>query len=189
MKPLNSVKSAIMARSLCLSGVLLLAACGNLTGLDGSSKFSCKAPPGVHCTSVTANYHNRGPADAGDGKRPAAAGERSSPPAPPTAIAPGLDPVALRSPVRVLRLWVKAWEDSDRDLVDQSFVYVRVDDGQWRLAHVSPAQREAYAPLRPPASPSSGPTAAAPGTNLIKDGADAGHGAMAAPPAIEPPRQ
>lgn len=189
MNPSNSVKSAILARSLRLSGVLLLSACGNLTGLDGSSKFSCKAPEGVHCTSVTANYYNRGPAGAGDGKRPEVEGEQSSALAPQTAMAPGLDPVALRSPVRVLRLWVKAWEDSDRDLVDQSFVYVRVDDGHWRAAHVRRAEHEAYAPLRPPAAPAPGPAAAAPGATVAKEGADAGHGAVGAPPAIEPPRQ
>ncbi|GAB2855797.1 hypothetical protein GCM10027277_25450 [Pseudoduganella ginsengisoli] len=193
MKLPNTVKPAVLALSTWASSVLLLSACGNLTGLDGSSKFSCKAPEGVHCTSVTANYYNRGPVGAGEEARRHAAEGSAPASAPRPAMAPGLDPVALRSPVRVLRLWVKAWEDSDRDLVDQSYVYVRVDDGRWQVAHVQREEREVYAPLRPPAAPlsgpSSGPSVASPGPAAAKEGADLGHGAMGMPPAIEPPRQ
>lgn len=189
MKLPNTVKPAVLAWSACAASVLLLSACGNLSGLDGSSKFSCKAPEGVHCTSVTANYYNRGSASTGEVARREGAELRPAAPAPQPAMAPGPDPVALRSPVRVLRLWVKAWEDSDRDLVDQSYVYVRVDDGRWQVAHVQRAEREAYAPLRPPAAPSPASAMASPEPAAAKEGADIGHGAMGAPAAIEPPRQ
>jgi conjugal transfer pilus assembly protein TraV len=189
MKLPTTVNPAILARSAYASSLLLLSACGNLTGLDGSSKFSCKAPEGVHCTSVTANYYNRGSTSAGETARREGAESRPAAPASQPALTPGLDPVALRSPVRVLRLWVKAWEDSDHDLVDQSYVYVRVDDGHWQVAHVQRAERKAYASLPPPAAPPSGPAVVPPGPAAAKEGADIGQGAMGMPTAIEPPRQ
>lgn len=56
----------------------------------------------------------------------------------------------LRSPARILRLWFKPWEDADRDLYDQGYVYVRVDNGQWLIDHAQQRIRDAYAPVRPP---------------------------------------
>ena len=55
-----------------------------------------------------------------------------------------------RSSARVLRLWFKPWEDADRDLYDQGFVYVQIDSGGWLIQHVPRQIREAHAPLRPP---------------------------------------
>ena len=45
----------------------------------------------------------------------------------------------LRSSARILRLWFKPWEDADRDLYDQGYVYVQIDAGQWLIDH---AQRQ-----------------------------------------------
>ena len=56
----------------------------------------------------------------------------------------------LRSSARILRLWFKPWEDADRDLYDQGYVYVQIDSGQWLVEHAQRRIREAYAPLRPP---------------------------------------
>jgi conjugal transfer pilus assembly protein TraV len=56
----------------------------------------------------------------------------------------------LRSSARILRLWFKPWEDADRDLYDQGYVYVQIDGGQWLIEHAQRQIREAYAPLRPP---------------------------------------
>lgn len=56
-----------------------------------------------------------------------------------------LDPsadMALRSPPRVLRLWTQAWEDRDGDLHDQTYVYVLIDSGQWRMAHIRQQTRQ-----------------------------------------------
>ena len=59
-------------------------------------------------------------------------------------------PLPLRSSARILRLWFKPWEDADRDLYDQGYVYVQIDSGQWLIEHAQRQIREAYAPLRPP---------------------------------------
>lgn len=50
--------------------------------------------------------------------------------------------MALRSPPRVLRLWTQAWEDRDGDLHDQTYVYVLIDSGQWRMAHIRQQTRQ-----------------------------------------------
>jgi len=72
-----------------------------------------------------------------------------------TALAPSTtaspSSIPIRSSARILRLWFKPWEDADRDLHDQGYVYVRVDDGHWLVEHAQRQIREAYAPLRPPA--------------------------------------
>lgn len=174
--------------ALCLLGMSALTACGNLTGLDGASKFSCKAPEGVHCTSVTANYFNRGASAKASEVR--ASGIDASPVVAVQAAVPlnGLDPMALRSPVRLLRLWIKAWEDSDRDLADQSYVYVRVDDGHWQIKHVQRAERDTYAPLRPPVSAPASQPAMTTGTAAPREGIALPGGAMATSPATDATR-
>jgi conjugal transfer pilus assembly protein TraV len=161
-------------------GCLLLAGCGNLSGLGGSEHYGCKAPVGVQCESVSGNYYNsvrgtsRLPAvESGPGTlKPAGLNKVAltgygTPASGGTDELSGYAPIPLRSPPRVLRLWVKAWEDADHDLVDQSYVYVRIDQGKWQLDHVQRQVREAYAPLRPPAKDAAvsaqAPTGAVPG--------------------------
>lgn len=143
---------------------LLMAGCGNMSGLGGSEQYGCKAPAGVQCQSVSGNYYNsvrgttRLPA-AGTGAQPvplvpvmnASLNRRANlPTAQAVTEATGYEPQPLRSSPRILRLWIKPWEDADHDLVDQSYVYVQVDQGKWMLDHVQRQVREAYAPLRAP---------------------------------------
>ncbi|MTW10162.1 TraV family lipoprotein [Pseudoduganella eburnea] len=143
---------------------LLMAGCGNMSGLGGSEQYGCKAPAGVQCQSVSGNYYNsvrgttRLPAT-GTGAQPvpsvplmnASLNRRANLPID-HAVAgeAGYEPQPLRSSPRILRLWIKPWEDADHDLVDQSYVYIRVDQGKWMLDHVQRQVREAYAPLRAP---------------------------------------
>ena len=67
----------------------------------------------------------------------------------------------LRAAPRVLRLWIKPWEDADRDLNGESLVYVQVDNGRWLVDHVQRQVREAYAPVRPGKLPTSASKAGA----------------------------
>lgn len=143
-----------------LTGSLALAGCTSIAGLGGGSGYACKAPPGVICDSVSGVYANA-LADRLPGRRapaapplapltaspaPGAALPKVAPPVP----AQGMPVSSLRSSARVLRLWVKPWEDADGDLIDQSYVYVQVDAGQWLIEHAQRQIREAYAPVRPP---------------------------------------
>ena len=67
----------------------------------------------------------------------------------------------LRAAPRVLRLWIKPWEDADRDLNGESLVYVQVDNGRWLVDHVQRQVREAYAPVRQGKLPASASKASA----------------------------
>lgn len=148
--------------------LLPLGACMNMSGLGGDSKYACKAPEGVACDSVSGTYANalhynlpsqrarRSPAARQDesDKRAREATTRAAFPATAGDSGPGVAPSPLRSQARVLRLWIKPWEDADGDLYDQGYVYVQVDNGQWLIDHVQRQIRDAYAPLKPPPKPS-----------------------------------
>lgn len=167
-----------------------LCGCGNMSGLGGSEQYGCKAPAGVQCQSVSGTYFN---GIRGTGRLPpAGASGKSERPAALTAtafdtrkalvtngggtLASGYEPLPLRSPSRILRLWIKPWEDADHDLVDQSYVYVRVGQGKWMLDHVQRQVREAYAPLRPPSKDQVATAPAPAAATLAPMGASSGSG-------------
>ncbi|MGK5060355.1 TraV family lipoprotein [Janthinobacterium sp. LB2P49] len=159
--PSNSFRvKNLSATAVCL---MLLAGCGDMTGLGGKSEYACKAPEGVQCNSVSGNYYNSLPS--GGGAAAKGAPTKGTPRAVPRSMytmakaassgssmqgQPAFEPTALRSPPRVMRLWIKPWEDSDHDLHDQSFVYLQTDPGRWQIAHAQRQIRDAYAPLKPP---------------------------------------
>ncbi len=174
--------SAIAAVLACTAG------CSSITGLDGSSQYACKAPEGVKCESVSGNYHNAlqnnlpsqrrstGAAIAASrpehqrASGPVVAG-RADPSSMPPVVAtaagvgspvpgPAWQATPLRSGPRVLRLWIKPWEDADRDLNGESLVYVQVDNGRWLVDHVQRQAREAYRSVRPARLPASAGKAA-----------------------------
>jgi conjugal transfer pilus assembly protein TraV len=167
-----------------MGGLLALAAvlpgCA-ITGLDGESSFACKAPEGVRCESVSGTYYNalqnRLPAQRRSTAPPVDTSPQAAPPsgtprAAPTMLNASTRPAAagegaayvaapLRAAPRVLRLWIKAWEDADRDLVGESLVYVQVDSGRWLVDHVQRQQREPFVPIRAPRLPAATKSAGA----------------------------
>lgn len=151
-----------------------LSGCGSMTGFtDSGSKFACKAPPGVICTSVSgvyANVQQNNLPSLQTGSRPGMAsyamptGGGAFPVA-----APGMP---IRSQARVLRIWVAPWRDDDDTLHDQSYMYVMVDQGKWLVERSRESTvRKTMTRLRPlgqPRTASAGTqateTGAAPGT-------------------------
>jgi conjugal transfer pilus assembly protein TraV len=153
-----------------------LSGCASLSGVGGTSEFACKAPDGVRCDSVSGNYANAlqhnlpsqqpKPRSApGSALAPDAAPARAPEGAPPPMRSVSLGapaPLAgdvyrapqLRSQARILRLWYKPWEDADRDLYDQGYLYVQIDAGRWLIDHAQRKVRAEYAPIRPPRSAS-----------------------------------
>ncbi|HCY63213.1 MAG TPA: conjugal transfer protein TraV [Oxalobacteraceae bacterium] len=160
MKP--SIFSKARSVSLLLTAGLS-AGCASITGLNGSAEYGCKAPLGVRCDSVSGTYYNaiqnnlpsQQPARKPEGSSMIPARPQPAAlPANATAVATAAPTVAalpLRAQPRVLRLWYKPWEDADRDLYDQGYVYVQVDNGRWLIDHAQQRIRDAYTPLRPPA--------------------------------------
>ena len=140
-----------------------LAGCVKLSGMSGSPRYACQAPEGVACQSVSGTYANTVGHQATRPSKAAtsAAGHASTSELPlathaalsTTTASP--DGLPLRTAPRVLRLWIKPWEDADGDLHDQGHVYLQIDDGRWQLQHIQHAPRhlrEAVAPV-PPAQP------------------------------------
>lgn len=134
----------------------ILAGCASVSGIGGASSYGCQAPAGVACESVSGTYSNTAGRRASPAVAHAAPVARSAPAAARPASAPAATPrtalitLAIRAPGRILRLWVKPWEDSDGDLHEEGHVHVQVDGGRWLLDHVHRQIREAYAPIRPP---------------------------------------
>jgi len=131
-------------RSVCLiASVLALAlggCAGTLTGMDGESKFSCKAPDGVTCSSLSGVYANAvannlpGLRKDGKGDPAAQSPSKESPDGTITGQAASSgDP--LRTQARVLRIWIAPWEDTEGDLHDQSYIYVVANAGRWTIEH------------------------------------------------------
>ena len=167
-----------------VGGVIVLAAvlpgCA-ITGLDGESKYACKAPEGVRCDSVSGTYYNALQNNLPSQRRSAAPPVDTSPQGAPAGSPPRAAPTMLnastrpatgdegaayvaaplRAAPRVLRLWIKAWEDADRDLVGESLVYVQVDNGRWLVDHVQRQQREPFVPIRAPRPPAATKSAGA----------------------------
>lgn len=118
-----------------LGGVLLSGCASTMSGLDGEAKFACKAPEGVSCASLSGVYANA-VADNLPGLRkdkPAPTVAQQTPP-PIQGRAPSSGE-PIRTPPKVLRLWIAPWEDADGDLHDQSYVYVVADRGRWVIEH------------------------------------------------------
>lgn len=147
---------------------LPLAACMNLSGLDGSSQYGCQAPAGVKCESVSGTYYNslknnlpsqrshdlslapnKTPSRFTPVKLDSASSGASSAGQPDQGSA-SAEPMPLRSQGKVLGLWFKPWKDADGDLFDEGHVYVQVDNGDWLIDHVQQRIRDAYAPVRAP---------------------------------------
>jgi conjugal transfer pilus assembly protein TraV len=54
----------------------------------------------------------------------------------------------LRSPERILRVWVAPFEDADGDLHDQRYLYLTVYRGQWSIEAARKQIREQYKAIR-----------------------------------------
>ena len=131
---------------------LALAGCaGTMSGLDGPGRFSCKAPDGITCASLSGVYANAlqnhlpgqaGSIDAARSERAAATIQRPVP--------------SFGEPIRraqkVRRVWLAPWEDDDEVLHDQSYLYLVVDPGRWQVEHARRQAGEGYRPVRPPAA-------------------------------------
>lgn len=139
--------------------MLGLSGCAGMTGLDGQGSFSCKAPDGISCASLSGVYTNAVQNNLPGQRTPTKADK-----VPETKTR--IDAAALRSgdPLRsaqqVRRVWLAPWEDEDEVLHDQSYFYLVVDPGRWQIEHSRRKATESYRPVMPPRAflPQSPPT-------------------------------
>ncbi|SCZ85032.1 type IV conjugative transfer system lipoprotein TraV [Nitrosomonas mobilis] len=135
--------------------LLILGGCTTLSGYDGGSKFACKAPDGVSCSSMSGVYANavqnnlpvlgkKGNPDnppasrsnkdskADDSYHPAGVEAQATSTIIGNAPRSG-DPILIKP--KLLRVWLAPWEDADGDLHDQSYIYMLADYGRWIIEH------------------------------------------------------
>lgn len=182
-------RTAILATpAMLLAAALLTGGCAStLSGVGGTSEYSCKAQPGVHCESVSGIYQNalqrnlpgqrpsptRAPApeskEPGDARAQmvALAVARPADTSPAPRLPSQIGPTPLRSSARILRMWFKPWEDADHDLFDQGYIYIQVDGGRWMLDHVQRRARESFAAVRPPRAMAGPSTSADPAGSAV----------------------
>lgn len=146
-----------------------------MTGLDTSSSFSCKAPPGVSCQSISGTYSNSVQGNLPFQQQAKNGGSdvagKSDDDSKPRAAPPQQEKVAklsprnmeamssgmpIRQPPLVLRVWVAPYEDESGDLHDQSHFYTMVHSGKWLIeanrTKISNQFRPVY-PLKRPSEP------------------------------------
>ena len=147
----------LSALTLSLGGCAVFS--GGFDGTGGQSTFSCKAPDGVMCDSMTgvmANLNannlpsqqvkhkqNKESVPTQNQARTRATQENAMP------IAPYSPTPLLRQP-KTLRVWIAPYESSDRTLFDQQYFYMVIDTWKWGIEHNSRRLQDAYAPVGAP---------------------------------------
>jgi len=127
--------------------IALLQGCASLTGLDAGSEFSCEAPDGVYCSSVSGVYANAVKENLPSQQVNRQGHDKESA----TSTQPAnhfyatrynretlqlpVEPGKLWREAQRLRLWIAPWEDVQGDLHDQSYLYVVMNDGGWDMEH------------------------------------------------------
>jgi len=142
-------------------GISAMMACLSITGcsmvgLDAQKSFTCKAPPGINCSSLSGVYANAvadnlpdsaaKPTSTYSKENQAKVAERVVGEAPQT----GTPVLSVPS---VLRVWVAPWEDNRKVLHDQAFLYAVADPGHWQVAHSTQKIANQYRVMAPTAKP------------------------------------
>lgn len=114
-----------------------------LAGCAGNPKYACGVPDGVGCKPVGEIYQasvtgtlQRGRVD-GDGGGEYDKNDSSDRPRANATDAPFIATVQPGDPLltrpRHIRVWIDRWEDKTGDLHDETYLYLRLDNGTWRL--------------------------------------------------------
>ena len=143
-----------MKRLFVLLPLAALCGCGSISGYDASSEFSCKAPEGVACNSLSGVYANsianNYPAQREHGDSSKGKSESKPADAPARPVANGLVTVSsgmpLRSQPTTIRVWFTPYKDDDGDLNDERYVYITTDYGDWAVPHVVGHATDGYTP-------------------------------------------
>lgn len=122
-----------MTKALVVSLVVSL-----LAGCASAPKYACGLPKGVGCKPVGEVYQASLAGTSARG-RPSENKPSSDQPSTlakggNTAVVATLNPSdPLLSPPKQIRVWVNRWEDATGDLHDETYLYLRLDNGAWRL--------------------------------------------------------
>ncbi len=149
------MKKAVHGLTWFLVTAMPLVGCTSMSGYDAKASFACKAPDGVLCESMSGIYanalHKNLPGQRVNKKQEKSNLTQAAPIKKGVITAPISSGMPIRSTPRILRVWFAPWEDSDKDLHDQSYVYLLVDAGQWRMEHYQQRIQKAYRAVHAPA--------------------------------------
>ncbi len=153
------MKKAAQGLTWFLVMAMPLVGCTSMSGYDAKAAFACKAPDGVLCESMSGIYanalHKNLPGQRVNKKQEKSSLKQTALLTKGAITAPISSGMPIRSAPRILRVWFAPWEDSDKDLHDQSYVYLLVDAGQWRMEHYKQRIQNTYRPVHAPAKASS----------------------------------
>lgn len=133
----------------------------------GESEYACKGmPDGVQCMSVTDVYNatHDGKSLSGNAGQGAegvqvaggqeASGEQIKADREAafinTFVAPQLpnQPIPIRTPAVVMRIWIAPWEDKNGDLITTGFVHTEIEPRRWVVGHHTPQPPAMLNPLQ-----------------------------------------
>jgi len=130
--------------------LLMLAGCASvMSGLDGQGKFSCKAPDGISCASLSGVYANAVQNNLPGQKPHSGTTDKDVAVTKIWTQAPNSGE-PIRSAQKVRRVWLAPWEDDEEVLHDQSYFYLVVDPGRWQLEHSLRKASQEYRPIMAP---------------------------------------
>jgi len=156
-------------------GLLASVLAGCAAGTPGSARFACPGMPGEPlCLSATEVYEAteasetpagaRGVAkslDAGAAARELLAAPRAPAPGP---LPDPRGPVALRTPARVMRIWIAPYEDAAGDLHAPGYLFTEIEARRWSIGVARPpAATGRVTPLQVGAPAGHRPAPSAPG--------------------------
>lgn len=140
----------------CLLLPVLLAGCAL-----GSSRYSCKGRPGAPlCRSMTEVYEKTHDREAliklEREKHEAEVADQNAPPIAPLSPQPTVpveDPMPIRTPAKVMRIWIAPWEDEEGDLIASGYVYAEIEPRRWQVGqgHQDTTFSRVLEPLNPKA--------------------------------------
>lgn len=152
------MKKAVHGLTWFLVMAMPLVGCTSMSGYDAKAAFACKAPDGVLCESMSGIYanalHKNLPGQRVNTKQDKRSVAQAVPLKKGVITSPISSGMPIRSAPRILRVWFAPWEDSDKDLHDQSYVYLLVDSGDWRIEHYQQRIQNTYRPVHAPAKAS-----------------------------------
>ncbi|MVF24169.1 conjugal transfer protein TraV [Methylocaldum sp. BRCS4] len=148
-----------------------------------AAKYGCKGMPNDPvCLSTTDAYqasnHAVSPPSSADarkkGKDVRAAPADAAPARWARAPYPKIDdPTPIRTPSRVMRVWIAPWEDAEGDLMVSGYLYTELEPRRWMIGPAAPAVAPSLAPLQVERrQPESSPRVRAAGAGAFAPSAD-----------------
>jgi len=121
-----------------------------------SAKYGCKGmPDDPTCTSAVEAYKatDKAKSTVHSSDTAPAASETAATAMPETLVEPAPvpridDPTPIRTPSKVMRIWVAPWEDADGDLNVSGYVFTELEQRRWMIGKSAPAQSPSISPLQ-----------------------------------------